>query len=72
MICKMMDPEDLPSSQDLSVIVFVGFFSALAGHIRIVSEINIVVFLIPGFICAIILLVFVFVGLLAIINYGAK
>lgn len=62
-----MDPEDLPTNQDLTVIVNIGLFRAQVGTIRITTPLNLLVILVPLFILVIILICVVIVIVLVVI-----
>lgn len=68
----MQDPEDLSPNVDLTVTVHVGNFNASAGTIRISSNLNLLLILIPTFAGFLILCVVIFIVLFAVFCRKAK
>lgn len=62
----MIDPEDLPTNQDLTVTVNIGLFRAQPGSIRIGTSPDLLIILAPVFAGFIILCVVIFIVLFAV------
>jgi len=71
-VCRVQDPQDLPSNRDLAVTVKIGFFSQPVGHIRIRPNLDLIFYLVPVFAVIIILCVVIFIVLFAVFYRKAR